>query len=792
MRRCARLPRRLVSFGAGPHCFGGSPLVPPLPAPLARDKDPSGSCHRLGPKATFEARAGPCHVFAIDKPSPIRYPRTVDWSPAQAELLSLPLPAKVFLSGRAGSGKTSVGVEHCLRLLSAGVPGNRLLVLTPQRTLQEPYRAALQGLPVPWREAPFQHSGGEVTLATVGGLARRMCDLFWPLIAADAGFAHPDQPPVFLTIETAQYHMARLVRPMLADGRFDTVTIDRNRLYSQILDNLNKSAGVGFAHTEIGARLDAAWYGEPAQRRVYVDAQEAASRFREYCLANNLLDFSLQMELFQRHLWPLPACRQHLQREYAHLVYDNAEEDIPVAHDLLLAWLPAFESALVILDRDGGYRRFLGADPESALRLAAACEHTLELQETFVASDGIRRFEQQLLDKLVPGTGGLPAASGEQEAPVSMLAARFTPELLDAVAARIRELVEAGTPPSAIVVLAPYLSDALRFSLGHRLESLGIPWQSHRPSRSLRDEPASQCLVTLACLAHPQWGLQPGVFDVAYALMQSLEGLDLVRARLLAEIVYRRKEMALSSFDQIIPAVQQRISFVFGNRYGQLRSWLEGYRQEPPLPLDHFLRRLFGELLSQTGFGFHANLDPVRVAASLVESVQKFRQALDGLPADRDGQPVDLGREYVLMLQEGVIAAQYLESWQPPAREAVLLAPAFTYLMMNRPVDVQFWLDAGSAGWWERLSQPLTQPYVLSRAWLQTAEAGRLWTDADEVSANQETLVRLVSGLLCRCREQVVLGVSSLGEQGFEQRGPLLKAVWRLQMEQHLFTGETG
>ncbi len=69
-------------------------------------------------------------------------------------------------------------------------------------------------------------------------------------------------------------------------------------------------------------------------------------------------------------------------------------------------------------------------------------------------------------------------------------------------------------------------------------------------------------------------------------------------------------------------------------------------------------------------------------------------------------------------LQDGVIAAQYLEGWQTQAGEAVLIAPAFTFLMMNRPATVQFWLDAGSSGWWERLSQPLTQPYVLSRSWM--------------------------------------------------------------------------
>ena len=41
----------------------------------------------------------------------------------------------------------------------------------------------------------------------------------------------------------------------------------------------------------------------------------------------------------------------------------------------------------------------------------------------------------------------------------------------------------------------------------------------------------------------------------------------------------------------------------------------------------------------------------------------------------------------------------------------------------------------------------------------------------------------LLTGLLRRCRSKVYLGISDLGESGFEQRGPLLKAVWRLQVE---------
>ncbi len=693
----------------------------------------------------------------------------------QSQIASASSSAKTFLAGPAGCGKTTVGVERLRLLLGAGLAANSMLVLTPQRILQAPYEAALS--------APEIGPGGQVTLATAGGLARRMVDLFWPLAAEAAGFARPDLPPAFLTLETAQYYMARLLRPLLDEGFFASVTIDRNRLYSQVLDNLNKSAAVGFPYTEIGERLSGAWYGDPGQRRIYADTQESAKRFRRYCLEHNLLDFSLQLDIFWNILWRTPECHAYLTRQYRHLIYDNAEEDIPVAHDLLSEWLPDFNSALIIYDEGGGYRRFLGADPDSALRLDGLCESHAELDRSFVSPPEVQALETAFTSKLLPDHPFpiTPESLAALAFPPAGMPTRFFPQMLDWVAGEVQRLVsEEAIPPSEIVILAPYLSDALRFSLSQRLEERGVPWRSHRPSRSLRDEPASHCLLTLAELAHPAWGIHPTKFDVAYAFLYAIEGMDLVRAQLLAEIVYRQRDFRLSSFEQIKAEVQERITFVFGGQYELLRGWLAAYRAGPVEPLDACLRRLFGEILSQKGFGFHRNFDAARTAASLIESVQKFRQAME---ASGDAS-IDAGREYLAMLRDGVISAQYLEAWQAESLEAVLIAPAHTFLMMNRPAAVQFWLDVGSGGWWERLFQPLTQPYVLSRAWdASTGSAGRFWTDADDLAANQQALAGLVSGLLRRCSGRVYLGLSDLGESGFEQRGPLLKAIWKMQLD---------
>ncbi len=713
----------------------------------------------------------------------------------QVDVARAPAAVRCFLEGAAGTGKTTTGVARVRHLLETGVSADSLLILVPQRTLARPYYDALR--------QPEVANGSQVSVATFGGLARRMIDLFWPLVAEEAGFAHPDERPTFLTLETAQYFMARVVGPLVRDeGYFESITIDRNRLYSQILDNLNKSAVVGFPPTEIAERLKDAWMGELAQARVYDQAQDCAMRFRDYCLTHNLLDFSLQMGVFAEHLWEEPLCRDHLLETYHHLIFDNVEEDTPVAHDLAYTWLDHVESALLIFDQGAAYRSFLGADPTSARMLRDLCDERVEFRDSFVISPSVAAFGQTLMRVLRPLTppdrdGAAEDSAGEdaeedddlypvvtaenfpeadaESADVRGILRfenhRFHPQMLDWVAEEIRGLVhDEGIAPGEIVVLAPFLTDALRFSLAHRLGQHEVPVRSHRPSRALRDEPATQTLLTLAALAHPSYGVLPARYDVAYAFMHAIADLDLVRAQLLAEIVYRPQDedSLLTPFDEIQPDTQQRITYVLGGRYEALRTWIAAYSKQRPTHLDHFLARLFGEVLSQPGFGFHRDLDSGRVAAMLVESVQKFRWIAPDLPEDKP-----LGQEYLEMVRDGLIAAQYLLPWQEEPEDAVLLAPAYTFLLSNRPVDVQFWLNVGGQGWWERLYQPLTHPYVLSRRWPK----GKVWTDADEYALRQQTLRRLVLGLIRRCRGWIYLGLSELSEQGFEQEGTLLRAV---------------
>ncbi len=664
------------------------------------------------------------------------------------------------LRGPAGTGKSTAAAARLRGLLTAGVPADEILILIPQRTLADPFLQVLH--------APDRPPGGVPTIQTLGGLAQRMTRLFWPLAAAQAGFANPTRPPVFLTLETAQYFIAALVGPLLDEGVFEGVKLERSRLYAQILDTMNKAAVVGFGLDEIGPRLTASALIEKNQEHIFADTQRCAVLFRQFCLAHNLLDFSLQFEMFTRYLWPSFLVRQYLNRRFRHLIYDNAEEDVPVAHDILLQWLPDFDTSMVVIDEDGGYRLFLGADPASAERLAAAEREMLHFQESLRPCPPLTAFAEGITASLNHQV--IPAVPVDARARAHFLSYRFAPELAEGVSVEIARLIQEGVPPGDIAVLSPFLSDSLRFTLVSQFERLGIAVRTHRPSRSLRDEPAARALITFARLAHPTWGSWPSPEAFRAMLITFLEDCDLPRADLLTQICFPKKPgEGIRSFDQIQPAMQNRITFMLGERYERMRSWLQTYLNEPEEELDVFFSRLFGELLSQPGYRLHTNLDSAAVTARLIESIQKFRRVYQEV----GGFSEPTGKAYIRLMDEGVLAAQYLEAPDlSESADAVLISPAYTFLMSNRSARVQFWLDSGSRGWFERLYQPLTHPYILSRRWQPDMQ----WTYLEEDRANRETLGRVVRGLLRRCSERVYIVSLEVDEQGREERGPLLRA----------------
>ncbi len=697
----------------------------------------------------------------------------------------------LYLTGPFGAGKTTIAIERIERLLGQErIRGDQILVLVPQRTLGQPYTEALRRSDVP--------AGAQVQVTTLASLARSSVALYWPLVAEGAGIDNPRKEPTFLNLETTQYHMARFVDAAIQQAEFDAIRVQRSRIISQVLDNLNKAALHGFTIDEAYARLENTIPpGEQmiARRNVMQTARRISLEFREHCKKKSLVDYSLQMQIFRNEILQNKWCEAHLFRTYRHLVFDNAEEETYAGQNLVGRWLPHLESALIIVDEDGGYRAFLGADPINAEHLADCVDHRARLTRSHLVAPGLESMIDRLrltfrrtVGERSPEENRAVGRAGPESGPRIVFpqqSHRFYPQMIEWVVGEVERLVRLeAVAPGQIAVLAPFMSDALRFSIHTRLKEKEIPSTSHRPSRPLNAEPVVRTLLTLAALAHPSWRRVPLPSDVTLALGNAIDQLDPVRASVLAHAAYGGRgaaEGTLPDFEDLRADVQERVSYATGEIYDRLRAWLTDYRAETSFtPLDQFFARIFGELLSQPGFGFHQRPDAARTADQLTRSARNFRWAVGEQSEDPAEPPnsrhIDIGREYVQLVESGALGALYLPSWTE-AENAVFIAPAYTFLMRNRTVDIQFWLDIGAQGWGRRIYQPLTHPHVLSRNWEKT----RHWTDSDEVKYGQDSLYRLLAGLLRRARRRIFLGLSEYGESGEEQSGPLLNLLNRVQ-----------
>ncbi len=715
---------------------------------------------------------------------------------AQQRIVSFPRygGASLFVAGLPGTGKSTALMARLATLLREGRRPYEILVLTPQRAQAERYEAALALLDAPTR--------GGADVVTFYALCRRAVSLFWPLVAHTAGFGQPEREPVFLTLETAQYYMWRVVEPLVREqGYFRDLAIPRGRLLSQLIDNLNKSALVGFAHTDIYARLKGAWTGSSDHLYRYVQAQDCATRFRALCLEHNLLDFSLATEVFCRYLLPNEVYQRHLQGRYRHLIVDNIEENVPVAQDLVAWMLGHCQSAVLAYDEGGGHRLFLGADAEGGRALAARCGEQLRCDELLQPTQHLLALADALGEALqAPGPAAAPqgdvrrarvvSGGGEQRYWISMI--RWA-------AARIAELVQGGAPAEQIAIVAPYVSEVMRFAIQEELAQVGIGLRLLRPATPLREDALIRGLLVLAYLAHPAWEIhihgEPyalPVEDVALALSSALAELDPVRARLLAEAALSAEGRGLANLsggaggrnDADWARLWARVGFQVREPYETLRTWLDTYRAGAPAPLHVMLARLFGDLLSRPGFRYYRDPGAARAYGRLVESAAKFTDAVARPGPDESSASV--AGEYAELMMAGIASAEYLMDWpQLDEGEGVLLAPAYAYITRDVRSDYQFWIDLGADGWWDRPNQPLTQPYILSRHW----PVGRPWRDIEEEAVRRAALRRVLTALAARCHKGLYLAFSQLGLDGNEQRGRLQTALLPILTRMRLHDG---
>jgi hypothetical protein len=330
-------------------------------------------------------------------------------------------------------------------------------------------------------------------------------------------------------------------------------------------------------------------------------------------------------------------------------------------------------------------------------------------------------------------------------------------------------LLESDAKPDQIAIIAPYLDGALRYSLASALEKAAIPYRITRRRSTPREEPRVRAWITWLALAHPSWNHHPTVYEVAEALYLSVASLDPARAQLTAEQLYDEGMSRLLPVSMLDETLQARVGKNQLNLVDELRLWLSE-NGEHKYSIDGFLARLFYELLALPRYQPRPDYAGAAICDWLVKAAVRLRKAA---PALGMTDPIAAGSAFIDSINQGIVSTSPPDFGHPPDPEGITIATMYGYLLSEKPVKWQVWLDVGSSGWWDIPRQPLSNAFVLSRRW----QEGQPWTARDDFEIRNQLLGRIIAGLTNRCHEGVILAMSDIDRRGIRQEGALLRAL---------------
>lgn len=689
-------------------------------------------------------------------------PVQVIYTQQQKEVIEASPFERIWLSGKAGCGKSTAAAERIRFLMEYTESWPQVLVFTPGRNFTGPYQDLVS------------REGIRPQVTTYDSYIQNSLRLFWPLIAEKTEFKHKKNYPMFMTIEAAQIIMAKLIHTKRNEGYFNGLTASPSRVFNQVMVAMHKCAAAEIPFDDYALIMQESWGGDGALLPVFDQVLECGKLYRDVCLKNNLLDYSLQLEVFTSHLLPNPVYREWLEKQQLHLIFDNLEEEVPAAHHFVREISPLCRSMLLITDRGGGYRSFMGCDPLSAETLRELCSVQINFEESFVSSPAIRSMEQVIADPSLSNRD-LPVSP---RSAFSFAAGHHYPEMIKKAVNDTANLIWVqGVAPKDIVILAPLVSDVLYTEMERGLREQGIKVYLHRPSRPLLNERVTRSLLTLCQIVKPIPGTQVRLLDIVQMAQCFIEGLDPMRGQLIVGGMFREKkhddpnpiEYELRPFASLSEEKRNRIPKEIAERFEILRGWIERQRKNKAISPNRIVSEFFSDILIRDGFikDPETNLGIRKV----VDSMTKYKAVLDYLDSinESDSFRPDWA-DYFELVGLGMINAKYYEELYAQPENSVLISLTSAYLSMNRSADYQIWLNVGAPRWWERFYGELTNDAVLSRFWPRE----KRWDAITAAAYNDSHMTRQIRGLLQRCRVQVKAYASELSESGMEQKSKLL------------------
>lgn len=655
---------------------------------------------------------------------------------------------KVVVQGPPGSGKTTFLLKKYQELISEGIGSQEILVLVANRS-QKSY----------WERNLQLSVSGPQTITSYFGFIQRELRHYWPLVQPEiSGWGQLRIEPLFITIESSQYLMGQIVDELRDSGSMLEVVSTSQRIAIELIQNLSRAVMGGIDYREIGQRLYSSRENkEQLNPGIYQDLQKAINKFRLVCQEKGILDYSLATEIYNNLLFQQKIYQQNLSKRFKYLLVDNLEESVVVQLDLIKFFLQKVRAAWLGYCPQGGYSRFAGAVPKLAEELLPGCQ-LLNLETTYTASQENILLGEALAGKILKNQNQQFNLNN-----CFLLETELRSTLLEKVGEKILELVEQGTAPNKIAVIAPYVDSILEIALNHHLLKKGLGIVNLTRKSRIVDNSYIRALITLACLAHPQWEILPNTNDIADTI-SLVVGLDPVRSGILGEETAKKRPYRLPDLEE--NNLRKRLGFASGERYEYVRDWLSNYQDQSTRPINSFFQLVFTQILSS----LPQAEDNLLSCRQLIDSAGQFLQTLRAI----EGEKEQHNREFIGFLQRGVKGAEnilYIQQRMQP--KEVTLASPYVYLASSLSSDVQIWLDLDSEQWYKSDVQELANVHVLKRDW----PLGQIWDSQLDESYRRQKGALILRALSKKCRQNLIFASSLYCSQGYEQEGWISQVI---------------
>lgn len=648
----------------------------------------------------------------------------------------------VIYSGPTGTGKTSLLFEKYIEISKQEKTDDSLVFLKNRSSILE------------WTNKLDLEIIGSLNIFTYFSFVQKEIRNYWTYLETFFPGGPVNIEPTFMNVETSHYIMSKYVeKHRVGKDIFEYLNATSSQIAVQLIDNLNQAAMNLLSFEELKECL-LSWAGNDQERRlVFNEAVSIIRVFRKFCLENRILDYSLIIELFNKHLLDKNDYIDELSSKHSYLFIDNLEKTVPAAQKFYMNLLNNMSETYMAFNPEEKINRFFGGNADLAKEHFFPVSKVIELDKSYTSSDEARNLGKSLYGAIFEGKAIEKCSfiKGEIES-------ELRGDMLNKTAEKVVELIEDGISPDEIALIAPNIDKVMEFTFERFFIKKGYSFFNMNRSKNLVDLPFSQALITLTLLTNLDWSEQITYSSLQQTISLILK-LDPIRSALLADEIFKNN-FRLPEIDNI--EFRARIGFDFAERYKYLKDWIEE-KQCLDIELEYFFQMVFAELL--------APLDPeyqdILSCRQMIDSINNFKKVVKNF---KELKEEEMGRHFIDMIFKGTLAAEVLYNIPEDEQKIVLTSPyKFLFTPEIKSVKYLFWLDISSKNWLRSIAKELTNPYLLA----PQRKDFPLWDDDIDQNFRKEQVLDYLRSILSKCTEGLYLADSYLNSRGWEQEGPL-------------------